>query len=222
MLEGIPYDLVVPKTPLKEDVQLDKSINKWALYLSEITLHPNATGFLNQYLGRAENVHYISISWDFGGLSPTIYPYLNFKSNKIPLEIMGADSYQFAGKGLDVFSSKEIVDCLNTSFFFFKNKKGKQSVEDLIDHVERLINESPLRKELSKMTFDANHKNVDRLVSQAALLNHDIQEFLSSMKKVKYLSTIHCTFNANENWKSFDEEVIEKGLVRITLNKIRR
>ena len=126
MLEDIPFPVDVQESPLKKEKNesiLPESDGKWALYLSELTLHPNASGFFNQFTGRSENVHYITLSWDLSALSPTVYPYLNLKCNKLPLEIMAAETHHFTGDGLSIYPEKEVVDSLNTCLFIFKNRK---------------------------------------------------------------------------------------------------
>ncbi len=222
MLEDIPYPIGVTESPLKKEIDdsiLNESGDRRSLYLSELTLHPNAAGFFNQFRGRFENVHYITLSWDYSALSPTGYPYLNFKCNKLPLEIMAAETHHFTGDGMTIFPEKKVVDSLNACLFFFKNRKVENTVDDILEHVERIVNNSHLRQELSKMTFDSTHPEKEKLSKLAELLYLDIEDFLCTMKKLKHLSTVNCKYDLNQNWKIYDEQVIEKDLVRITLKK---
>lgn len=205
---------------VSKESDLKKSSGSWALFLSEITLHPNAGSFINQFIGRAEHVHYVSLCWDLSGASPTIYPHLNFKNNKLPIELRAAETHQFKGEGLNLFPDKKVVDSLNMALFIFKNKKTDQSIDAIFDTLERLVNNSQLRQELSKITFDQSEPDVSKIKALAELLYLDIEEVLSN-KKLKHLGSIQHRFEVDDEWDFFGEKVLEKGLVRATLTKKR-
>ncbi len=194
---------------------LEVSSQPWSLALPELTLHPDFGGFINHFLGRKENIHLVSIAWDYSTLNSTIYPRLNFKANKLPMELN--PGYPELLKNYILFPQKKVVDSLNVTLFFFKSKNGG-SVHEIVDLLESTINLSLLSQKLTSLTPEnaADKKSAITHVSDTLCTN--IEQIIKK-SEYRFITTFHLKYTVDEEWNFFGEEVIQNGGIRIQLAK---
>lgn len=224
--ETVMLENTIYKTKFEES-QVDlihingsKSKQPWALHLKEITLHPDGGSMINQILGRRELVHYISFSWDFGGVNPTIYPNLNFKKNSLPYELNPGESQSLKDNSRILYPNKKVVESLNLCLVFFKIRKREETADVLLNRIERLISHSQLQRALVQASPSKLMESPLQLTHYAKVLQAEIETLIRDYK-MKPLGTVNYVHRVKDETNYWGEETIFSDKIRIALVKER-
>lgn len=194
------------------------SSRRWSLDLLEITLHPSFGGVFNQLMGKNENIHFVSFSWDFEKLKAAVDNNLNFIGNGISMELFPGQTHDFGKIGLRLFSEKMIHDSLNLSFIVFKCKEQNFRLDEKIGEIETAIKSSLLIQELQDIPDLFSDKNTEYLMFLSDKLVVELEEILSS-GNTKHITTFQFKFPVEDELDFYGAHNYLKNGIRIRLKK---
>lgn len=203
---------------ISKNSRLAKSKKNWSLELLEITLHPSFGSFIRQLFGKTEEIHFVSFSWDFGGIKYAYDSYLNYVGNCTPMKLIPGSSHTYQNGGLNLFPAMKVYDSLNIALFVFNNKNSKNPIDPIIDKIGSKISTSLLSQELIELTDENSNERKEYIAFLAEQLKEEI-EIIINNSKVKHISTFDFKFDIKNESDYIGNFFHLQDYVRIGFNR---
>jgi hypothetical protein len=128
-------------------LDLEKSLNKWGLYLKSISLYKDFEGFIANLFGALKpnnEIYFTSFAWDYSGKAPFIFPPKGSQGSDYILNMEKDSKRIFIGNGVNLFPSQQVVGALNIVILVYECDQDIVAMGEQLVNIHDQINNSKL------------------------------------------------------------------------------
>lgn len=139
VLKDISSDIIPPKLDLLE------SEKKWSLYIKNILLKEGFEGIFGNTLGESNEIYFVSVCWDYSGVTPFVYPPVKegnaarFLNSVKPNVIR-----EFIGDGIQIWPAQKVKGGLNIIIFVYECDQDVRDLGKVLKMVHDTVSNSKL------------------------------------------------------------------------------
>jgi len=125
-------------------MNLAKSPNKWGLYLKNLALYKSFEGFIANLFNPINQIYFTSITWDYSGAAPFVYPPKGARGSKFLIPIKPHTKRRlFIGDGVSLWPSRTVVGALNIVILVYEcDDDVRRLGETLVEIHDKVENSS--------------------------------------------------------------------------------
>ena len=123
---------------------LAKSPKKWGLYIKSITLHKSFEGFIANIFNPKNEIYFTSITWDYSGRPPFVYPAKGADPSNFIIPMKSKDTREFIGNGINIWPSRIVVGGLNVAILIYECDRDIRGVGETLVEIHDSVSSSKL------------------------------------------------------------------------------
>jgi len=140
-LEALPELSINIEPPTME---LAKSPNKWGLFLKSLSLYKSFEGFIANFLNPINEIYFTTLTWDYSGSSPFVYPPKGVQASDFLIPIKAGNTRQFIGDGVNIWPPKIVVGALNIVVIVYESDNDVRKLGETLTEIHNKVEKSKL------------------------------------------------------------------------------
>lgn len=161
-------------------LNLVRSVNPWAMFLKDITLHKGFEGFLGGLLNKNNEIFFTTFAWDYSGRRPKVFPYVTLDPSEFILKMRKGDTRRFIGDGASLWPSRRVSGALNVVILVYESDQEVQRGGEVVESIHSAVDKSTLTNLVTLISADPTAATVKAV---AGALKDLVQTVGKIMKK---------------------------------------
>lgn len=125
-------------------LDLAKSANRWGLFLKSLSLYESFEGFITNMFNPENEIYFTSITWDYSGSSPFVYPPKGAKGADFLIPMKAKTRREFVGDGVNIWPAQTVVGALNIIILVYESDQEDRDLGNQLVYVHDQVGSSKL------------------------------------------------------------------------------